>query len=277
MSVKVDLRWHITVWSVLFPPTLIAATSSPPAANPIGAGLVIALAIVYLSRRRAIGGWLLYFYVQLYFGVMFTLLFSEFTLNNFTPASWDSSKLYVFSLLSTVPAIAAQLYVTFAGTLLLFRRNARTLRAVRIALGVLAVASGISLAIDLTYFSESPTLFLEFFTFGFTCVWWAYFLKSSRVHLVFVENAWNYKSVHSSQPITPVEKRYLRRRALVIACITFVLLLVLVGIGLGDKKPDMEIFVFPVAWGLIAGLIALAVPIRKSKRAALVKTQTPAL
>jgi hypothetical protein len=59
-----------------------------------GGGLLVTLAIVYLSRRRAIGGWLLYFYVQLYLSLAISLIFIPQVISNLNPRQWDNSFLY---------------------------------------------------------------------------------------------------------------------------------------------------------------------------------------
>src|SRR5262249_55954795 len=129
--------------------------------NTVGAGLFLAWAIAYLTRRRAIGGWLLYFYIQLYLSLLISLLFLPGVIANLSPSSWDSAILYVLSFLSTVPVLLAEAFEAYAATVLLIRRNESNLRVLRFALVALAVTSGSALAIDIGYFNEGATLFFD--------------------------------------------------------------------------------------------------------------------
>lgn len=257
---------------VLLPVAGLAASTNTQATNPVGAGLFLALAVAYLTRRRAIGGWLFYFYLQLYSGVFVSLLFVNRLLANLSPGNWDSSLLYVLFFLSTVPVLIAQIAEIALGTMLLFQRNARNVQWLRAALVALAITSGISLGIDLAYFSEFPNIFFGVLTFLFACVWAVYFWRSKRVQLVFVERAWNWAAVSAPRILTPAERRYLVKRTAIVGAITFVLFLLMMGAALGDKKPDAGIFFVPIFYALIAAVAAWYSPIRRKKRDELLQT-----
>jgi hypothetical protein len=68
-----------------------AASSGTRNQSAAGGALFVAFAIAYLSRRRAIGGWLLYFYVQLYAGFVFSLIFTPQIITNLNPSNWLNS------------------------------------------------------------------------------------------------------------------------------------------------------------------------------------------
>lgn len=250
----------------LVPVVGLAASTNTQAPNPVGAGLFLALAVAYLTRRRAIGGWLFYFYLQLYSSVLISLLFIGRVVANLNPGNWDSSFLYVLFFLSTVPVLIAQLAEITLGTMLLFQRNERNVQWLRTALVALAITSGISLGIDLAYFSEFPNIFFDVLTFLFASVWAIYFWRSKRVRLVFVERAWNWAAVSAPRVLTPAERKYLIKRTAIVGGVTFVLFLLMMGGALGDKKPDAGIFVVPIFYALIAAAAAWYSPIRKKKR-----------
>ena len=254
----------------------LAASGGSQGQNTAGAGLFLAWAIAYLTRRRAIGGWLLYFYIQLYLSLLISLLFLPRVIANLNPGAWDSANLYVLSFLSTVPVVLTQGFEAYAATLLLFRRSERNLRLLRIALLALAVSSGASLGIDIGYFSDEPTLFFDALTFGFACIWCAYFLRAKRIRMVFVERAWDYASYSTPRILAPEEKRYLTKRSAVVGSVTFVLLLLMMGSAIGDKKPDAGIFVVPIFYALVAAAIGWYAPIRKRKREALLQARANA-
>lgn len=203
---------------------------------------------------------------------MISLLFLPGVIGNLNPGSWDSAILYVLSFLSTVPVLLAQTFEAFAGTLLLARRNENNLRILRLALVALAVTGGAALAIDIGYFNEGPTLFFDTLTFAFACIWCAYFWRAKRVRMVFIERHWDYASHSAPRVLSPAEKRYLARRSAIAGTVTFVLLLLMMGSAIGDKKPDAGIFVVPIFYALVAAAIGWYGPIRKRKREALLQT-----
>jgi hypothetical protein len=256
---------------VLVPVAGLAASTNTQAPNPVGAGLFVALALAYLTRRRAIGGWLLYFYLQLYSSLLMSLLFINRVTVNLAPETWDSAFLYVLFFLGTVPVLLAQLAEVTLGTVLLFHRNARNVQWLRTALLALAMTSGISLGIDLAYFNEFPSIFFDVLTFLFACVWTIYFWRSKRVRLVFIERAWDWAVVSAPRGLTSAERRYLAKRTAIIGGATFVLLLLMMGGALRDKRPDAGIFFVPIFYALIAAAAAWYSPIRKKKREALLQ------
>jgi hypothetical protein len=119
----------------------LTASADVPRQPLAGAGLFIAFAIAYLSRRRAIGGWLLYFYIQLYLGLAASLIFVPQVFSNLNPSQWDNSFLYVMFFLSGVPVIATELIGFVAATKLLFRRNEQNVKFLRQTLIVLVATS----------------------------------------------------------------------------------------------------------------------------------------
>lgn len=250
---------------MLLPWEALAAASQTTGQRTFGAGLFVAWAIAYLSRRRAIGGWLLYFYIQLYLSFLFSLLFLPAIFGNLRPSEWDSSKLYVLNLISVVPVLFLTAAEVYAATMLLARRSEGKVIFLRRVLLALAVASTIALGIDLTFFEDAPTLFFDVITLVFAVIWLAYFYRAKRVRLVFIEGKWEYASYATKRVLTPEDKRRLRRRTLIASIATFVALLVMMGLALGDKKPDAGIFFVPLFYAAIAALIAWYLPLRRRK------------
>lgn len=262
--------------ALLISSEVFAAPAGSQGQNAFGAGLFLAWAIAHLTRRRAFGGWLLYFYIQLYLSLVISLLFLPRVVANLTPTAWDSARLYALFFLSTVPVVLAQVFEAFAATLLLVRRNDTSLRLLRAALIALALCGGASLSLDIAYFSDAPTLFFDGLTFGFACIWCLYFWKAKRVQMVFVERAWDYASYSAPRELAPEEKRYLLKRATIAGSITFVLLLLMMGGAVGDKKPDLGIFFVPIFYAFIAAAVGWYAPIRKAKREALLRARANA-
>lgn len=248
-----------------------AATGSAPGQNPAASGLFLGLAIAYLSRRRKIGGWLLYYYLQLFLSVVLMCVVSLPTVaKQIQPAEWDNASLYVWYVLSTVPVLAVLIGEVALSTVLLFRRNEATLRLLRLTQLALVVVAAASLCIDVVHFDEPATIFLDSYSLFFAVVWAWYFRKATRVHMVFVEHSWDYERQQAAKHVpTKAELRYLWQRAAVSGGIVFVLLLVMMGSALHDKRPDVGIFFVPLFYGAIAAALGRYLPIRQRKRDAL--------
>lgn len=245
-----------------------ASTAAEQAPRSGGGGLLFALAIAYLSRRRAIGGWLLYFFVQLYLGFAISIaLATAITLPSLAPSGWDNATLYVFFFLSTVPFFVATCVEVIAATLLLRRRTEAALVFLRRTLVGLLIVGAASVAIDVVYFSDDPGTIFDVIAFLFSCIWTAYFYKSNRVRLVFVENAWDYShSGYSAYSVptmlSPAQLAYRRTRTIVLTCATFVVVLAVFGISAGNKAPTAEILIAPALWAGFAAIFGWFLPVR---------------
>lgn len=193
------------------------------------------------------------------------MLFLPATLGDLRPAEWDSSKLYVLNFVSTVPVLILIFGEIVAATLLLVRRSEANVKILRKVLVALVIASAIALGIDIAYFNEVATLYFDIVTLVFAAIWLAYFYKAKRVRLVFIEGKWDYDAYAVKRVLTPEDKRRLRRRTLIASATTFLVLLILMGIALEDKKPDAGIFFVPLFYAAIAALVAWYLPLRKRR------------
>lgn len=246
---------------------VLAASTDTQRHPVVGASLLVAFAIVYLSRRRAIGGWLLYFYIQLYLSLVVSLIFVTQVLSNLNPSKWDNSLLYVMFFLSVVPVLAAEAIEVFAATRLLFRRNEQNVKFLQNTLVALVATCAVALVIDLAYFRDDPALFFDILTFVSAMIWTLYFSKARRVKLVFIERNWAYTPYSERRVLTAEDKKKLRKRALIAALSTFVLFFLMMGSVLKDeeKQPDTGIFVVPLFSAFVAAVIAWYLPVRKKK------------
>lgn len=250
---------------VLAPWDAWAAATQSPAQNPVAGALFIAWGIAYVSRRCAIGGWLLYFYIQLYLSVLLSLLLLPTSLGDFRPSVWDSAQLYVLYLVSVVPVQLLVFAEAVAATILLVRRSEGNLRGLKRILIALSVASGVTLGIDFGYFSDSPAMFFDIITFIFAVIWLLYFSTSKRVRFVFIDRNWDYATFAPKRILSSEDKCRLRRRTIIASSVTFVGLLLLMGFSLGDKKPDAGIFFVPLFYAGIVALFAWYLPLRKRR------------
>ncbi len=251
--------------------TEVLAASADTTRQPVaGSGLLIAFAIAYLSRRRAIGGWLLYFYIQLYLGLLISLLFISQVVSNLDPNQWEDSFQYVMFFLSVAPVVITQFLEMGVATILLFQRNESIVKLLRKTLYALVATSAAALAIDISYFSDTPSIFIDALTLVFAIIWSLYFLKARRIQLVFIERNWIFTPFSERRALSQDDKRKLRNRALLSALVTFVLLLLMMGSTLqGEgKQPDIGIFAVPLFYAAIAAIVAWYLPLKKKKEEA---------
>lgn len=231
--------------------------------SSVKAGPVIAIAIAYFSRRQPIGSWLLCYYVQLYSAIALTTWLFVIGYQHLAPSTWDSAFRYVMFLLSVIPLQIARVVEVILGTRLLLRRTQERLRALRWALIAMVFTSGVAVGIDAYFFPVAQKVFVDALALGFSVTWLAYFYRAKRVRLVFIEGKWKYEANAAKRVLTSEDRRRLRRRTLIASTVTFVVLLVLMGLSLGDKKPDGGIFFVPFFYAAIAALLAWYLPLRK--------------
>ncbi|MBN1547237.1 MAG: hypothetical protein JW902_11305 [Syntrophaceae bacterium] len=186
---------------VLFPLSACAAEASNPAfvAAPLG----ITLAIAYVTRRMAIGGWLFYYYLQLYIGVLLTIAFIPAIVNNLQPTGWEDKTIYGFFVFSIVPPLLVKVLEVIFATRLLFKsqRNEKNVKTVRYVLLSSVIFSIISLVIDGYYFRENAGL--SIYAVIFASIWCLYFFYSYRVDYVLSRRTdpWNYDNFKKSKAV----------------------------------------------------------------------------
>jgi len=179
---------------LLYPEISLAADSSKSAfPSSAGAAFWITFAIVYFSRKRAIGGWLFYYYFKLYIGAFISLIFLIMNISKFELSAW-SSNYYLLAMyfLSTYPFYIIEVFeIIFASKLLNYgNRELVHVNKLRTVLKIMIAVTILQLAIDLFYFPESSV----FSTFAVTSaiIWYVYFKVSRRVDWVLIRNKWNY-------------------------------------------------------------------------------------
>ena len=183
------------------------AESQAPSNRNIGfpfMGTAIAALICYKARKDAIGGWLLYYYIQLYAGAFFLCIISLYSISNYYPQNWADKPLYTLYLLSTIPNHIASIFeITVASFLLRKRfRNASNVNTLRIVFAFALISSIIGIFIDLAHWKELvPLDILGILYWG---TWFQYFKLSKRVDSVFRRNDWDYSSF-SPKGQLPVE------------------------------------------------------------------------
>lgn len=176
----------------VFASTDTPATPVTPA--PLGGfALVLTLIIWYVCasrRKKEIGGWLLYYYIQLYIGAFTVALITVGTSESYLPKAWvNSPDLYPLFLLTAIPSLllyGAQFVV--AERLRLSRKYAYV-PILRYILFADLAFSLIATVINNKYFVESSVGF-TMMTIIWPIIWIPYFYFSKRVKGVFKNRDW---------------------------------------------------------------------------------------
>ena len=170
---------------------LTAATDSAQS-PPVPGGAIGALVMWYICpirKDKEIGGWLLYFYIQLYLGVIVSLIVFAATFSAYEPSTWAKAPdLYPMFLLSAVPGLLllpAQLVVA---EILRRSRDIKWVSILRYVLMADLVMSIVAIAIDTKYFKESVVF--DFIGVIWPTIWLPYFYLSKRVRRVFELHDW---------------------------------------------------------------------------------------
>jgi hypothetical protein len=172
-----------------------AQTKTNPAA---GAAVVIAI-ICYSARKKPIGGWLLYYYISLYAGLAFSLLLLATTLQNYSPARWQSTELYALAIASTTLGQLILIMQPVVATILLKCREWKWLRLLRTILIGGVIWSAISVVLDSAFFSQGLAA-LDCLTFVWLVIWLAYFfqIRASETRFSFQGLGFSYANSAAS-------------------------------------------------------------------------------
>jgi hypothetical protein len=153
-------------------------------------GVVVMYLICSRRKHEEIGGWLLYFYIQLYLGLIVTIVVTAISYDSYLPSAWAEAEpgLYGWFLLSTVPGVVLFPLELIAAEALRITRRAR-LRWVLIAvMAADLVMAIVGMAVDTAHFPDNIPL--DVVTLIWPLVFIPYFLVSKRVKRVFVTRDW---------------------------------------------------------------------------------------
>jgi len=176
-----------------------SASNSPPAPTYPG-GIIVAWLICNGAKRNPIGGWLLFFYWQLYGGLLMTSIFFAMNIQSYVPENFDSSEKSALFLISVVPVLILYLAQLAVGTILLSVRTWDLLKLLRWLIAASIVAAIVSTVIDQFYFPDNVAL--NFLTIVPESLWLAYLFRSVRVKHVFRTHDWEI-AVNSIYPVKP--------------------------------------------------------------------------
>lgn len=163
-------------------------------------GGLIAWLICSRRKKQAVGGWLLYYYWQLYAGLLVSTLFFAMNLQSYIPENFNNLNQFALFLGSTVPTLVLFLMQCAVATLLLVTRTWDVLRLLRCVMAFELGASVIAAGIDSKFYPDN--LGIDVLTIVPTALWVAYFFLSKRVKHVFQRGDWDVvvDRIYPSQP-----------------------------------------------------------------------------
>ncbi len=157
-----------------------------------GAGLPGALLMWWICSRRKeqpIGGWLLYFYINLYVGGAVGLALIALSLKNYVPAAGVSPSLYWLWVIAVAPSQVLLIAQVVIGSILLKKREWKWVNYLRLAFALDVAFALLAIFIDQAHFEDN--LIFDFLVLGVSTIWLLYFWRSVRVRRVFKTRDWS--------------------------------------------------------------------------------------
>jgi hypothetical protein len=164
------------------------ATSGSQTAPALPGGLV-AWIVCNARKRNGIGGWLLFFYWQLYAGLVLSAFFFVANIQSYVPENFDDKAKFALFLVSAVPGLLLLLVQTTVATFALGVQTPDMLKLLRQALVAQVIAEVLAVVIDAKHFPDDSVL--SGLMLVQELLWLGYFFKSARVRHVFVLRDWD--------------------------------------------------------------------------------------
>lgn len=166
-------------------------TSNSSPLGWVGAVLILIIGYICASRRKKeVGGWLLYYYIQLYIGAITVVLITARSSNNYLPETWASDPdLYPLFLLTAVPGLLLYFAQFAVAEKLRMTRNYAYASILRYILFADLASSLIATVINNKYFEGSSAGFTMMIIM-WPIIWITYFYFSKRVKSVFKNRDW---------------------------------------------------------------------------------------
>jgi len=175
-----------------------AMATSGSQTTPALPGGIVAWIVCNARKRNAIGGWLLFFYWQMYGGLLIAAVFFMINIQSYVPENFDDKTRFTLFLASAVPGLLLLLVQTTVATFALGVQTRDMLKLLRGVLIVQVAAAVLALAIDAKYFPDNSVF--SILTLIQELLWLAYFFKSARVRHVFAVRDWDV-AVNTIHPV----------------------------------------------------------------------------
>jgi hypothetical protein len=154
---------------------------------PFGLIGIAAVAWCISRRNEDIGGWLMFFYYQIYGSIALFLVSALGAAEKFAPSEWSETSNYLVFLASVLPRYTAFLLVGAIATVLLSKKTHAWVIYLRIALGAAIGLMALPLLLDALYFQNA--LIWNLLRVVMLGAWLTYFFVSERVKRVFPQEA----------------------------------------------------------------------------------------
>lgn len=172
-------------WAALL--TAAASTTGSPTTPTIPGG-IIAWIICNSRKRHAIGGWLLFYYWQLYGMLALTVIFFALNIQSYVPENFQNKTRFGLFLTAAVPGLLLIIMQIIVATFSIGVQTPDMLKLLRAVLAAQVVAGMVEVVIDSTNFPDN--LFLSIYTLLQELLWLGYFARSRRVRHVFNLQDW---------------------------------------------------------------------------------------
>jgi hypothetical protein len=181
--------------------TAWAATGSTQTTNPsfAGVGALIMWWICGSRRKNEIGGWLLYYYIQLYIGVIFAVIITAVSYKNYLPSTEYDTFLYILFLTTTIPGTILFILQLLIAEKMRKGRSEYFLRVLKYVLWADLTLSAASTLVDMRYFPDD--IFFDALALIWPSIWLPYFYLSKRVKGVFITKTWLVDHTESSKEL----------------------------------------------------------------------------
>lgn len=166
-----------------------ASSGGTPYRPTLPFGILVAWLVCNGRKRNPIGGWLLFYYWQLYGGLLASAAFFALNIQSYVPENFDNITRFGLFLASAVPTLVLFVFQCAVATLLLSTHTWDLLKLLRWVMMAEIGAAVLGAAIDTKYFPEN--LVFSFLTIVPALLWLAYFFRSARVRHVFCLHDWD--------------------------------------------------------------------------------------
>jgi hypothetical protein len=171
------------------PIAVFAAGTGSQNSPTFSPGFLIAWLVCNGRKRNPIGGWLFFFYWQLYSGLLMTVVFFATNLQSYVPENFASTSQFALFLASAVPGLLLFVIKLAVATILLSVRTWDMLKLLRWVMVTELAADLLSAGIDSVYFPDN--LALSFLTIVPNLLWLAYVFRSTRIRHIFYSHDWD--------------------------------------------------------------------------------------
>lgn len=180
---------------------LLLAAAGSNQYTPTFPGGIVGWIVCNARKKHEFGGWLLFFYWQLYSGVVMTTIFFTINFQSYVPENFGRHPAtYYWFLASALPNLLIFVLQVAVATILISVRTWDLLVLLRGLTAAQVIATIAAIAIDAEYFPGNVVLNVSTMLVP-QSAWLAYFCLSRRVRHVFQAHDWD-TAVEAFYPTT---------------------------------------------------------------------------